>query len=169
MALYKYGYTVATRTAHVALSPEALPDGAVDLGTFTDLVNDSKAIFHRIRDSLEKRLATAPATAARFPNNINDMAAVTISYAGNAIKAFSVKAAPVTMIVAATAAIVLKYQPTDATAVNSQFTFVSADTAIATVASTGVVTGVAAGSTYVTATRTNDGMTTQVMVTVTAA
>ena len=168
MPTYKLGYVAATKTASVTLSPDALPGGAVDLGTFDHDTDDVDALYHHIRDVLYKRSSEDPSNAAGFPFNITGMGDISIVYYGDAIVAKFLTAAAITVVEAATDTIAIKYQPADADATNADFTFVSADEGVATVDAAGVVTGVAAGTTKITATHTNGGMSVVVDITVNA-
>ncbi|RWB40542.1 MAG: hypothetical protein EOQ44_25100 [Mesorhizobium sp.] len=94
------------------------------------------------------------------------MQAVSIQVSGS-LAAEYLTAAAVTVADPGTVAIVIKYQPANVNAVNSDFTFVSANPAVATVDAAGVVTGVANGSTTVTATAKDGGKSVVVAVTIT--
>lgn len=168
MALFNLGYNGTTRVAPITLAPDALPGGAVSLGQFEYADGDIDTMYHHVRDALYGRSAADPSQTAGHPFNIIDMQGVSIERHGPGILAEYITAPAVTVAPLATQAIVLTYQPMATVATNAHFTFVSANPAVATVNASGVVTGVAAGSTTVTATRTNGGMSVVIPVTVTA-
>lgn len=167
MSTYKLGYKASTKTAYIAFSPDALPGDATDLGTFSHDSTHNDVLFHHVRDALYKRSAANPATTAGFPKNINDAGSVKIVRTGASMLAEYLSAAAISVAKDATATLVLKYQPGTVAATNSHFTFVSADATIATVSSAGLITGIKAGSTEVTATHKESGMKLKVKITVT--
>jgi hypothetical protein len=168
MATFKLGYTAATKTAYVTKSPDALPGGTTDLGTFDHVDADFDTLFHHVRDILNKRSAANPAVAALAPFNIQNMQEIKIVKHGPGFTTEYLTAAAINVADGATANIVIKYQPANVNATATDFTYVSADATKATVSAAGVVTGVAAGTTTVTATAKNGAYSIVIAVTVTA-
>ena len=86
MPQYQIAYHPTNKVATVQANNDALPAGAVKIGTF---VHDDESdplgpdlnhvVFHHVRDALYKRSATNPAQAGFWPNNITDMASITIA------------------------------------------------------------------------------------------
>jgi hypothetical protein len=163
----------------VAAGADALPGTGTSLGTVDhDAATDpldkyagNHVAFHHVQEIVYKRLYPTGAAGAHpfWPYGFHDMSAIRIKRHGALMTATAVTAPAVTMAVAATATIVLKYDPGQVAAANADHTFVSSNTAIATVAATGVVTGVAPGGTVITVVNKFNGLRLEVPVTVTAA
>jgi predicted membrane protein len=96
------------------------------------------------------------------------MSVIRIKRHGALMNATALTAAALSVVIAATATIVLKYDPGQVAAANADHDFQSQNTAIATVSAVGVVTGVAVGSTVVHVTNKFNGLIVDVPVTVTA-
>lgn len=86
MPTYQIAYNATSRTATVQVENDALPVGSIKIGTFehndeNDLLGPEggHVIFHHVRDALYKRSAANPVNAGFWPNNIPDMASVTIA------------------------------------------------------------------------------------------
>lgn len=169
MPTYQVAYHAATKTATIQADGDALPGGAVKIGTFehqdveanvNDLEFDVNHVFyHHVRDLLYKRSATNPAVTAMFPDNITDMAGITIAQDLVYVDLISIEVgAPVELTTAApTHQIVVTPTPGGAsnTAVAS---YVSSDPTKATVSPTGLVTRVANGATNITVTMVDGGV-----------
>ncbi len=168
MSLLRVAYNPTTRVANVAAANAAVPGGSVNIGTFNDpdlTYPDSVVIFHGVRDLLYKRSHANPANAAMFPENITDMDRVTITKTPVIpVTAFEINATAGNIAVAGTRQITPTFLPADAT--NKTVTYASSNTGVATVNSSGLVTGVAAGTAVITATAGDNGMTDTISVTV---
>jgi hypothetical protein len=191
------GLTVNTWDVSVAAGSDALPGTGTSLGTFehnsaTDPVHKglNHAVFHHIQSILYRRQLSTPANStppappagtilppgyngpapgSMFPIGFHDMSQIKIKRYGATMLSTAITAAGVTMAVAATATLVVKGQPGDTAVANADCTFTTGDPGIATVSTAGVVTGVAAGSTYVRIINKFNGLTVDAGVTVTAA
>lgn len=166
MAIYRLGLLALSKTVLVAISPDTLPatvegETVISLGTFdhTHDIGDnlpgqdfgpSHVVYHHVRETLYHRKASDPTETAKHPEGIYDMQSYDIVPHGPLASATGIKVLPVTATVGAAAtAMPVKGLPTG-TALNANtLNFVSADTAIATVAATGAVTGVAEGTTTI--------------------
>jgi uncharacterized protein YjdB len=158
MPEYKVGYTPATGVAQVVTLGGTLPEGAIDIGNFVHTPDDdsdgydaNKVTYHFVRDLL-------------YHQGVLDMQRVKIM-AGIHVTGISVGAATTSIAVEGTHQIVTTVLPADAQ--NKSLTYLSADTDVATVSSSGLVTGVAAGESVVTVTSVDGGFTATVTVTVT--
>jgi len=85
MSEYQIAYDATTKTATVQLLGDALPEDAVNIGTFEHTSEDdllgpdaNHVLFHHVRDVLYKRSAVDPTETAMFPDNITDMSSITI-------------------------------------------------------------------------------------------
>ncbi len=109
------------------------------------------------------------ATRIDIPTNITQNPANTIQGGGGTVAVTGVSVSPATasVVVGATTTLTATVAPSNAT--NKNVTWTSGNTAIVTVSSAGVVTGVAAGSATITVTTTDGAKTATVAVTVTAA
>ena len=184
------------RDVFVAVGADTLPGTGTNLGTVdhaagTDSLHKYGAnhtAFHHVRDVVYKRLASNPASVtppaqavppvgmysgpapgSMWPHGIHNYMDLRIKRHGPIMLSTGITAAPVTMAVAATATIAVKLQPGDVASAAADNEFLSANTAIATVAATGVVTGVAPGTTVVRIAHKYVGHITEANVTVTAA
>jgi len=175
------GVTGPSWDVFVAGGADLLPAGAgsTNLGTFehhgtSDAVHKhgpNHVAVHHIRDLLYKRVYPTGAAGANpfFPYNFTDLSVLKIKRHGPVMTSTALTAVPVTMLVGATATLAPKLQPGDVASVVADNTFVSRNPAIATVADTGVVTGVAPGTTVVGITNKWNGLYTEAGVTVTTA
>lgn len=123
----------------------------------TDGVDDrpeNHVLYYDIQDALYRQ------------QGIQNMQRISIVPSG-ALIATSMSAAAVSLAAAATDSPVIKYQPADVAAVLADFTYVSSVPAKATIDAAGLITGVEAGATVITATHKHTGMTVTVAVTVT--
>lgn len=144
MPTLQTSFNPTTDTARVALGG-ALPGGFVAVGSFEHpdpVYPGSVVLFHGVRDLLYKRSNINPAVTASFPDNITDMASVKISLVQ--VTSIDLTVAGGNLAVAATRQTALTYAPTGA--VNVGVTYESSNPAVATVSSTGLVTGVSAGT-----------------------
>lgn len=175
MTTYKVAISADKKNVYLAVGADTFPGGAISLGTFvhdevTDVAGkaaDNHTLFHHVRDILYNSSAAAPATPAAHPDGIYDMQGVKIIRHGPAINAEYLTAAALTVADPGTVTAVIKYQPADVNAANADFTFVSGDVTKATVNAAGVVTGVANGSTTITATHKQTGKVVVIPMTVT--
>lgn len=84
MTDYQLAYNATARTATIQVVNDALPAGSIKVGEFEhneandNLGEDNHVLYQHVRDLLYKRSATNPANNAMFPNNITDMASITI-------------------------------------------------------------------------------------------
>lgn len=163
-------YHPTTRVATVQAVGKSLPSGTVNVGEFDhpDLTYpDSLVIFHGVRDLLYRRSHTNPANIAMFPKNITDMARVKID-AEPMIEVASVSLTPETasVVIGATQQLTATVLPADAAIKTVKY--VSSDPTKATVNASGLVTGVAAGTTTITVTTDSGNKTDTSVITVTA-
>lgn len=86
MPTFQVAYNPTTKVATVQPNNDALPVGSVNIGTFlhdepTDHIGpaDGHVFFHHVRDALYKRNAANPAQVGFWPDNITDMASITIA------------------------------------------------------------------------------------------
>jgi len=166
MSTYKIGLSADKKTVYVARGGDALPAGATvamtsfkhgETGDGVDVHAANHVLYQDVQDALYRQ------------KGIENMQAISIVTSGS-LAAKALTAAALAIVKLATKPIVIKYQPADVSAVNADFTFVSSDVTIATVASTGVVTAVKAGAATITATLKDDPTkTVNVAVTVTDA
>ena len=163
MTNYNIGLSADKKTAYVTIAGDALPGGATDVltdfrhgsGETADLVSDNPAnhvLYNDVQEALYRQ------------REIQDMQAISIVVSG-ALAAQYMSAAALNFAHTTTATIVIKYQPANVSAVNADFTYVSSVPAKATVDAAGVVTGVAAGATVITATHKVTGKTIDIPVT----
>lgn len=160
MSMYQVSYNATTRVALVQADAAAVPGGSVDVGSFEhpdDTYPDSKVIYHAVRDLLYKRSAANPAVTAVHPYNIMDMQNISIMYASGivagdfvVINTISLAPSAAAIAVAGTVQLVLTLSPSNAT--SEGVVYSTSDAGIATVNTTGLVTGVAAGTATITAT-----------------
>lgn len=167
--LLRATYNNGTGVVNVDLNGAAVPGGHVAIGTFQhpDITYpDSVVIYHAVRDLLYKRKQSNPAQAGMFPNNITDMEKISIQ------TTLVLPLVPLTglestapagnLAVAGTKQITNVFTPANAS--DKRVTYVSDMPARATVNSTGLVTGVAAGAVVITV--TGAGVTDTVAITV---
>lgn len=165
MSNYNIGLSANKKIAYVTVGADALPGGATDVltdfkhgeGEANDKVDSNPhnhVLYHDVQDALYRQ---------RGIQNMQDISIVP----SGALVAEYLTAAAITINGAGTATIVIKYQPANVNAVNSDFTYVSSDPTKATVSSAGVVTRVAAGSSVVTATHKDTGAVVTIAVTTT--
>ncbi len=185
MANYQIAYNKAVKKAVIQSLGDALPANEastayVNIGTFehadveaaiADLEFDVNHVFYQhVRDALYKRSAANPAVTAMFPENITDMAGITIlqdtTYV--ALVSFVLAPDPVTLTVASPTQ-QLSVTPTPGGASNIAIaSWVSSDPTKATVSATGLVTRVANGTTTITATSVDGALTDTLLITCTA-
>lgn len=140
--------TTLTDVTHAKAGSTETADGVSDHP-------ENHVLYHDIQDALYRQ------------QGIQNMQGISIVPSG-ALAAEYLSGAALTVAAAATVQAVVKYQPADVTGVAEDFTYVSSDETKATVAATGVVTGVAAGEAVITATHKHTGQTVAIPVTVTA-
>lgn len=183
MAKYQIAYHLATKTVTVQNLGDGLPAGANKIGEFEhadvetslkDLEFDvNHVLFHHVRDALyhtNSRTGLAVPDALQFPDNITDMAGITVLFDAEFIPLTGIAltpAGPATLTVAAPT-VQLAVTPTPANATNKTVTYVSSDPTKATVSATGLVTRVANGETTITATSLAGDVTATKVITVTA-
>lgn len=174
--LYQVSYNPTRRVALVQADAAAVPVGSVDVGSFSHPdgnVQDSVIVYHGVRDLLYKRSKANPANTAMFPNNITDMQNVIIQYdTGIAgadfviITGLAIDAGAATVAALATLQLTLTVTPSNAT--DQGVVWASSDPTKATVNQSGLVTGVAAGTTTITATDDTGLVVAEAEITVTA-
>ena len=161
----------------VAAGSDALPGTGTNLGTFNhNEAGDqfskglNHVVYHHLRDIMYRRkIADGSAGVGPFwPYGFHDMAQIRIRRHGAILTSTAMTAAAISVAVAGTATIVVKGQPGDVAVANADCYFNPGNTAIATVSSVGLVTGVAAGNTVVTVTNKFNGLVVDVPITVTA-
>jgi hypothetical protein len=162
----------------VAAGADTLPGTGTSLGTVDhaaatdplDKYAGNHVAFHHVQEIVYKRLYPTGAAGAHpfWPYGFHDMSVIRIRRHGALMNATALTAAALSVVIAATATIVLKYDPGQVAAANADHDFQSQNTAIATVSAVGVVTGVAVGSTVVRVTNKFNGLVVDVPVTVTA-
>ena len=91
MSTFQIAFNNTTKVATVQPDNDALPVGSVNIGTFDHVsdaddqlegmvgVPDNHVFFHHVREALYKRSAANPAVAGFWPDNITDMAGITIT------------------------------------------------------------------------------------------
>lgn len=91
MSTFQVAFNNTTKTATIQPSNDALPVGSINIGEFDHVsdpddqlgglaeVTDNHVFYHHVRELLYKRSAANPANLAAFPNNITDMANITIA------------------------------------------------------------------------------------------
>jgi predicted flap endonuclease-1-like 5' DNA nuclease len=173
------GISFNTWDVSVAGGADALPGTGTALGTFehyspTDPLHKhgpNHVAFHHIRDILYKRVyGTGAAGVAPFhPYGFMDMSQIKIKRFGAILNSTGITAADVAMLVAATATLAVKLQPGAVASAPADNDFSSFNPAIATVAATGVVTGVSPGTTVIRIVNKYTGYMTEAGVTVTGA
>lgn len=178
MATYKIGINAAKTEVYIAAGSDALPAGAIALPSFehgnADPLGsiDNHVLYHHVREALYHTKDADRTQGAMFPDGIYNLQNISIIKHGPILEStyIATSVADIDVVAAATATFTVKLQPADSA--TSDFTAVSEDPAIATVAvnaGTATVTGVAAGETVVTVTHSVTGFTREVPVTVTAA
>lgn len=80
MPKYDVSYNKITKVAVVREDGEAVPQGFVAVGEIElpDADYPEYLLYHKVRDVLYQRSAADPAVRAMFPDNITDMANITI-------------------------------------------------------------------------------------------
>lgn len=144
--LLQVAYDKVTRVALVQVDAAVVPAGSVNVGSFEHpdtIYPDSVVIYHGVRELLYKRSAVDPAVLAMFPENITDMQYVSIVYGIIPVTGVTFDLQNVT--VAKDATVQLTYALTPTNASDTGVTFSSHNPQIATVSSTGLVTGVSKG------------------------
>ena len=106
---------------------------------------ENHVLYHDVQDALYRQLG------------IQDMQRISIVPSGALVSQYLSATALPTVDMPATQTVVIKYQPANDTALNADFTYVSSDPTKATVSVAGVVTGVAAGASIITATHKHTG------------
>lgn len=169
MSNYNLRLNTAKTICWVTVLSDALPatagttltdvthEGADGVAEPTDGVHDNPdnhVLYHDVQDALYRQ------------QGIQDMQRISIVPSGALVATHLTAAALATVDMPATQTLVLKYQPANLTAVNADFTYVSSDVSKATVSVAGVVTGVAAGTSTITATHKHTGQTVAVVATI---
>lgn len=167
--LLRAAYNNTTGVVNVDLNGVALPGGSVSIGTFEhpDITYpDSVVIYHAVRDLLYKRKHANPTQAGMFPDNITNMDKIkiqtTLVLPLVPLTGMDSTAPAGNLAVAGTKQITNTFTPANAT--DKRVTYTSSMPGRATVNSSGLVTGVAAGA--VTITVTANGATDTVNITV---
>ena len=90
MSTFQVAFNNTTKTATVQPDNDALPVGSINIGTFDHVsddddqlggafeIPDNHVIYHHVRELLYKRSAANAGNLAMFPDNITDMAGITI-------------------------------------------------------------------------------------------
>lgn len=167
MATYKIGFVRATRTVLFSIMPDTLPatfegNAVTMLPDFVHAAdNDSlpgqkhgyvHTIYNHVQEALYHTRESNGTQGAKSPDGIYDMQTITIEAHGDLAKANGLKARGLVIEEGATAPSAIKFLPEGNAAAATNFDFVSADTGVATVAATGVITAVVAGETTIKAT-----------------
>jgi uncharacterized protein YjdB len=167
--LLRAAFNNTTKVVNVDLNGVAIPGGSTAIGTFEhpDIeYPDSVVVYHAVRELLYKRKQSNPAQAGTFPDNITDMAGIsiqtTLKFPVVPLTGLDSTAPAGNLAVAGTKQITNVFTPANAT--DKRVTYASSNTGRATVSATGLVTGVAAGA--VTITVTANGATDTVAITV---
>lgn len=86
MSDYQIAFNNTSKTVTIQPLNDALPVGSINIGTFQhddedDLLGSdvSHVLYHHVRDALYKRSRENPAVAGFWPDNITDMAGITIT------------------------------------------------------------------------------------------
>jgi hypothetical protein len=147
MAQYQLAWRASTKQAVVQGDDDVLPAAFTNLGTFThnpdpeaEVYTGNRVLYHFVRDLL-------------YAEGVYDMRAVQINLDGvmnYALQGIVIAPSTVTIAVAATQQLTITPDPVNAD--NADVTWESSDTDVATVSSTGLVTGVGAGTATITAT-----------------
>lgn len=181
MARYQIAYHKILKKAVVQSYGDALPanesgQAYINIGDFyhqaaqddlgdnpasTELADENHVFYQHVRDALYKRSAANASNTAMFPNNITDMASITILTDVAGVNA----GADFSLAVSETRQLYPTFTPAEL-ANDQAVTYASADPTKATVSSTGLVTAVATGSSVITV--SVGGETDTVTVTVTA-
>lgn len=154
--LYNVGFVPAPDRIVYVLSEGVMPAEADDLGTFNhpdDGTHDNHVIYQHVQDKLYHLGEHNMQVVRIFVNDFIDLTDI------------SVDDNTVALAVAGTKQIVVEYTPSDAS--NKTVNYVSSTPAVATVNATGLITGVAPGTTNVTATSTDGSHAEVIVVTVT--
>jgi len=185
MTTYNIGLNATRTIAYVTVDPEPLPGAAtivltdIEHDSASDQVHDyagNHALAHHVRDLLYKRKAADGASGASYPDGMYDLSKVSITKYGQIWNAISLVVGAIPVLDASdvtTHTLVLSYHyhntnPADAVATNSHFTFVSSDPNKATVSAAGLITAVAAGTTNITVTQANSGLSLVIPLTIVA-
>lgn len=170
MPTYNVSYDRVNKIAYVldgsTVGPDAVAVGTIEHDDEDDLgYGINHVLFHHVQELLYHRSVANPAQSAMFPNNIHDMANVTIL---REILPVGIEATPATvsLVEGATQQITVASLP--AAAKPLVVTYESEDTDIATVNSSGLITAVAAGTTNIKVSSVSGGYEDSVAVTVTA-
>lgn len=175
MTTHNIGLSADSKTVYVTIDPEALPGAATNVladiehdasgANEDDLVDpahgENHALYHDVREAL-------------YHEDILDMQSISIVKHGAIWGATALIISPVTNLDVSngdTATLVINYDYPDkanAVATNSHFTYVSSDPTKATVNAAGLVTAVAAGTSTITVTQANSGLSAQIVITVVA-
>lgn len=170
MPVLQTSFNRTTGVATVQLQGDAVPAGSVPVGTFSHpdpVYPESVVMYHGVRELLGKRSHANPANPALYPNNITNMRDIKIIYDG-VIEPSGVTVVPTaaSIIVGATRQLVPTVAPAQAT--DKTVRYVSSDVTKATVSTSGLVTGVAAGTANIVITTNVGNKTTTCAITVTA-
>lgn len=163
MSTFQVAWNATTRVAKVQLSGASLGSGFTNIGTFHHLNDDaldeistfeSHRFYHHVRDLLYK-----------LNPSVQDMSRVTINH-----PVVSIAVTPPTQTLSLagqkTQQLATVFTPTYSS--NKALTYASSDATKATVDANGKITAVAAGTTTITVTATDSGVTGTCAVTVTA-
>lgn len=173
---YRIAFNPTTKVVNVLLPGEAVPTGATNIGNFDHAValdvlgtKENHVIFHHVRDALYFLGVQDMESIHIFMSNTEIVVPTAITPTANAMF----------VGVGQTGFMNINFTPTNAT--DMTLTYVSSVPAKATVANAGTVTsgtgvksgrvnvtGVAVGDTTITATHPSTGLTTTILVTVTA-
>lgn len=177
MTTYKIGISADKATVYIAAGSDTLPAGSTALSSFdhgsTDPIGsvDNHVLFHHVREALYHTKAADLSSGAMFPDGIYNLQNISIKKHGPILTSTYIELSETDLeiVAEATDTFTVKLQPADSA--TSDFTAVSEDETIATVAVTGgtaTVTGVAEGETIILVTHTVTGFTKEIPVTITA-
>lgn len=177
MAVYQIAFNNTTYVATVQAKGDALPASSVKVGEFTHTddssTNDDHGyegnhmFFHHVREALYKRSYANPANEAMFPDNITDMARVSIVQDTTYVAVAGISSTPATVSLAnlATQQITNVFTPT--TPSNMGVAYTTSNAAVATVSASGLITaGATDGTATITITTVDGAFTDTVVVTV---
>ena len=174
MTMLQISYNPTTKVALVQADNAAVPSGSTDIGSFDHpdpVYPDSLKLYHGIRDLLYKRKPDA--TPGFWSDNITDLHNIRIDIAPglvvDPVHVTGVSLTPATVEVEEEDTTQLTATVAPSNASNKSVTFKSSDEDVATVSSTGLVTGVAVGDATITVTTVDGKFTDTTEVTVTEA
>lgn len=140
-------------TVYVTTDASETPDNSVKIGEFDyDAgVNVNRTIYHYVRDILSITSKEEPTEFAKFPDNITDMARLSIVVLSSDVLPTSITV-DATLALEVDATATLDYEVLPATATDKSVTFSSSAEAVATVSEAGLVTAIDAGTATITIT-----------------